>query len=103
MLLWYYLFMKGNKMSKEEIALIYGFLNKLGDYLSNAGCNDMYLPNTEGMRDLVQKAEKECDYLNSPSVYDGKILTSDFLILHQVTKAFAEHFDVDKELANLVG
>lgn len=53
-------------MTKNEIALIVGFLNELDDEFSNAGCNDMYLQDTPENRKIFLEAEKlfvedECD------------------------------------------
>lgn len=79
-------------MNPNEKSIFIGLLNRLDDYLSYEGCNDMRLPDTPENRRLITEAEMwnvhaatEEEWKAHPdyhevSLCNGELLTSDYLI-----------------------
>ena len=74
-------------LTKNEVVCLVDFLEDLSHHYGSAGCNDMNLLDTPENRDLVLAAEawmvnqdKEYPATNIQT-YDGKIITTDFVIL----------------------
>jgi hypothetical protein len=88
-------------LTRIEAVLLVSFLEDLDDNYGNAGSNDLFLPDTLEMREVVLAAEK--DQSGEPNekirLYNGKIYTSDQMILGYLRdKIMKEHNVSRKEL-----
>lgn len=86
-------------MTKHEAMLLDEMLEELDERFSRAGCNDYSLPDTPENWQLVKEAEAETEKDNpdpEPYVRDGKVHTSDFIVLAHLRKKLREHFGVEK-------
>jgi hypothetical protein len=72
-------------MTKNELEILDGMLERLSDIMGNAGCNDYELPDTPENRELVTQAHhEELDF--TIRVYKGMIQTTDWVVLGYLRK-----------------
>jgi len=84
-------------VTKTEAAYLAAFLDQFGDRLSNDGCNDLFLPETDETRDMVCAAESYEP--GSPRRRDGKLFTMNWLIVRHLQQKIMEEYDLtDKNL-----
>lgn len=87
--------------------LVASFLEQLDNEFSNAGCNDLYLPDSIEMRLLVEAADKEqaVEQDRLPEmlrIEDEKIGTNDQMVLGYLRDKIMKHYNIKhKELVRV--
>lgn len=75
-------------MTKNEWHIIDGFLDRLSDVMSAAGCNDFQLPDTPENRMLCTAAYPDEEL----RVRKGQIYCDDFTILNEIRQRLAKEY-----------
>lgn len=79
-------------LNEAEMKVLLGMLDDFSSQLDCDGCNDFYLDDTPGNRELVKAATAFCHEEDpvEPKLHDGELLTTDTTLVRYLIRRLGE-------------